>query len=375
MSQSPTRRCRANEAGSVAQTVTRRSVIAAGSACLAGCVTSHRPAQACALTVPEAWSGSVIAREGERQATSVRGLVHADGPPVSLETRFNILSLGKMMTGVLMGQLFEGGHLRFTDPVRAHLPDLPEHIGSLTVGMLLDHTSGLGNYIEAWNFAAIAAARSATRLLPLVLAGSHTEPGPIVYCNSGYLLAAAVIERVTGQTYADILATRVFRRCGMRGAGLAVQDTDALPDLARSARAAGQTVAAILPGGPAGGAFMSAQDLMRFADALLAGRLVSPAVLAVIAGIQAERPGAPADGLRRGWGYGFGVTGEGPGRSIGHTGGLPGLSAACRMNLGIGRRVVALSHQDMVDAAQVSRDIMMQTGLCRPTLTTGENPA
>lgn len=347
-------------------TLSRRSMIGSGCACLAGCATLRPPAETCSLITPEAWSGAVVAREGAQRVSSVRGFVTDRGSPVSLDTRFNILSLGKMMTGVLMGQLAEGGRLHFSDPVRAHLPDLPDHIGALTVGTLLNHTSGLGNYIEARNFAAIAAARSATQLLPLVLAGPHTEPGPIAYSNSGYLLAAAVIERVTGQTYAELLTARVFRRCGLQGASLHVQDLDALPETARLARAAGQSGPAVLPGGPAGGAFMSAPDLMRFADALLAGRLVSLATLDVIASIQAERPGPSTDGLRRGWGYGFGVVGAGPGRTIGHTGGLPGLGAACRMNLGTGRRVVALAHQDAVDAAQVSRDIMMQAGLCAP---------
>lgn len=109
---------------------------------------------------------------------------------------------------------------------------------------------------------------------------------------------------------------------------------------------------------------MNGGDMARFAQALLAGQLVSDATRDVITRIQAERQPLAADGIRRGWGFGFGVRGEGAERLIGHTGGLPGFSAACRIQPSLGRIVVALANQDAVGAAEVSTAAMVSRDTC-----------
>lgn len=57
-----------------------------------------------------------------------------------------------------------------------------------------------------------------------------------------------------------------------------------------------------------------------------------------------------ADGIPRGWGYGFSVSGHGLDRLFGHVGGVPGASAALRVRAADGRVVVALAPQDRVPA-------------------------
>lgn len=342
-----------------------RRLMIAGSAVLLGSLGAASRARASCLPISPDWAGVILSNAGGAIHVHVKGAIHAGGPAITAETRFNILSLGKMMTGVLMGQLVDAGDVRYDDAVSVHLPDLPSPIGDLRVGDLLTHTSGLGDYIETENFPAIVAARSATDLLPLVLAAPYEAPGAPTYSNSGYAVAGALIERITGQTYAACLQRQIFEPCGMASAGLSPRLDDALSDLAHEALRSGRPSVGSLPGGPAGGAFMTAGDLARFVSTLLAGRLLSGATLEVITRVQAERQPPASDGIRRGWGFGFGVREEASGRSIGHTGGLPGFSAACRIRLPEGRIVVALANQDRVHAAEVSNAVMSTPDICR----------
>jgi CubicO group peptidase (beta-lactamase class C family) len=342
----------------------RRMMIAGSAVLLSSLGAASRVAARCLPISPD-WSGVILVNGGGAVNVHAQGNLYTGGPATTTETRFNILSLGKMMTGVLMGQLVDAGKVRYSDPVSAHLPDLPSRIGDLRVGDLLTHTSGLGDYIEAENFGAIAAARSATDLLPLVLAAPYEAPGAPTYSNSGYAVAGALIERITAQTYGDRLSAHVFRPCGMRSASLHPRGDDALAEPAYEALRSGRPSVGTLPGGPAGGAFMNAGDMARFAQALLSGRLVSDATRDVITSIQAERQPLAPDGIRRGWGFGFWVRGEGAERLIGHTGGLPGFSAACRIQGSPGRVVVALANQDRLGAAEVSSAVLANPHLCR----------
>lgn len=344
--------------------VLNRRAMIAGSAAALGVIGTHGRAWAQCLSLSPEWSGVVLIIQGPEVDVRVQGRLYTGGPSITAETRFNILSLGKMMTGVLVGQLVDAGRVAYTDRVSAHLPDLPSRIGDLRVGDMLTHTSGLGDYIEAENFARIAAARSATDLLRLVLAAPYETPGAPTYSNSGYAVAGALIERITGVTYAEWLSHRVFEPCGMRSASLSPGLDDALSDPSIEALRSGQPSVGTLPGGPAGGAFMTAGDMARFAQALLSGRLLSDATRDVITSIQAERQPLAADGIRRGWGFGFGIRGDGADRSVGHTGGLPGFGAACRIQPSLGRIVVALANQDRVHAAEVSNAAMANRDGC-----------
>lgn len=342
----------------------RRFLASAGAIILAGPAAATAAPSTCAVTLPPNWSGTVLAIEGATRAQGRQGVLYPGGPPITDETRFNILSLGKMMTGALIGQLVDAGRLRFDDPVSRHLPDASDRIGQIRIGALLNHTSGLGDYLDAANFEAIARATTARSLLPLVASAAPTPPGEISYCNCGYLVAGAVIEALTGLTFAGALQQRIFDPCTMRSASLRPRPDDALPGGAAEALRAGRLTSGNIPGGPAGGAFMTAADIARFVEALLEGRLVSPDTFQTLTSIQAERSPPAPNGMRRGWGFGYGVAGDGPTRSIGHTGGVPGASAAVRVSLASRRIAIAFSNTEHVDAAAVTRDLMQRSQIC-----------
>jgi D-alanyl-D-alanine carboxypeptidase len=317
---------------------------------------STEVAATCWPDLPAEWQGVLLVSEGNRTEARADGV--EGGRPLTLATRFNIASLGKMLTAVAIGQLVDEGRLSFADPIGKHLPELPEAFHALTVAQLLSHTAGLGDYISDSSPAAITQARSALDLLPLAIATSPENVGTWSYSNSGYAVAGAIVERVSGQTLQSFLEARVFGPAGMTGVGFAPAPADALPTRIGEDGKPFHPRGGQLPAGPAGGHFASAEDLARFGEALLRGRLLRPETLATMSSIFVENQPPRGDGIARGWGLGFGVTGIGPTRVFGHVGGIPGAGAAMRFVPASGRIIIALANQDIEPAAPLSSKLL-----------------
>jgi CubicO group peptidase (beta-lactamase class C family) len=321
------------------------------------------PAPSCWPTAPAGWQGvRLVSHEGQ---TVVRADGTADGRPLTPETRFNIASLGKMFTAVAVGQLVDRGLLRFDDPVGRHLPELPPAFRALTIAQLLSHTGGLGDYMSEAPPETVAAARSATDLLPLVLTRPPRNVGSWDYSNSGYALAGAIAERVTGHTLQALLETRIFAPAGMTAVGFAPGPGDALPTVVGPDGQPTHPAVGRIAAGPPGGHFATAADMARFGHALLSGKLLKPDTLARMSSLHIERLPPGEDGRPRGWGLGFGVTGAGETRMFGHVGGVPGGGGAMRLLPKSGRIVLALANQDRVPAPSAAAQLLqVDPGTC-----------
>lgn len=301
-------------------------------------------AQNCPLSLPEGFNGVVAHGAGEAPDVHLRGTADEAGlVPVAETTRFNLGSANKMMTAVAVAQLVEQGRMAFDAPLGRYLPELPPELALLRIEQVLSHTSGLPLFLRPELEAAISQAPDARSLVPLVEAEPRKEPGPFRYSNAGYVLAGAAVEAVSGLSYRDYIAQHLFPAAGIAPQPTRWQAGDAegvdpeYPDFARSVSR--------LPAWPAGSLVISAPDLWRFGRALAGGRLVRPETLArMMQGGVELRPakdGKPA--LR--YGFGIEVIGAGTKRSIGHTGGAPGVDAAVEIELASGRTVAVLANR------------------------------
>jgi D-alanyl-D-alanine carboxypeptidase len=261
-------------------------------------------------------------------------------------TRFRIGSMNKMFTAVATLQLVEAHKLALDDPIGRHLPDYPnkEVAAKVTVRHLLTHTGGTGDIFGPEFEEHRLALREHRDYLKLYGSRGLThEPGArFEYSNYGFVLLGALIERVSGMSYDDYVGDHVFRRAGMRSTG-ALPESVEVPD-----RAVGYTRASNVGGGwvpntdslpwrgtAAGGGYSTVGDLLRFAQALGSGRLLSEALFA-----EATRP------HQQQYGYGFDVQGQGRLRSYGHGGGAPGMNGELRVFPQLGYVVVGLSNLD-----------------------------
>lgn len=285
-------------------------------------------------------------RDGRIATSAVWGDAdRAHGTKNALDTRFRIGSMYKMFTAVAVLQLVEEGRIDLDAPLARYLPDYPnaDFARQVRIRHLLTHTGGTGDIFTD----AYAAQRDAIRehgdyvrlfgeRAPEFAPGSREA-----YSNYGFVLLGAVIERVAGASYHDVLRERVFKPAGMR-------DTGAEPeDRVRDRISVGYTLGErglvdnrnLLPwrGTAAGGGYTTAGDLLRFADALLKGRLLSSTRLA-----EATRSQTPS-GL---YGFGFQLGGSSATRYFGHIGGAEGMNGALRIYPASGQAVVALSNMD-----------------------------
>ena len=286
------------------------------------------------------FSGEVaVARHGRIVFAHGYGLANrARGQRVTLDTAFNLASMGKMFTGVAAAQLVEAGKLRFGDRIGQYLPQLPARMRSITVAQLLDHTSGLGDFFGDPGYERLLPRLTTLgAYLPLVKRESlQFRPGTHwSYSNSGFLLVGLVIEKVSGERYEEYLARHVWKRAGMSHTGCFKRSH--LPAFAAIGYQDGgaPNTATLAPvGTSAGGCYSSARDLLAFARALESGRLLGRALVKTITTSKVPAPGG-------GYGYGFGTR---KGSTIWHNGGAPGAAGELDINPKLGLVAVILGN-------------------------------
>ena len=171
------------------------------------------------------FSGTVlVARNGDVIYAKAFGEANKDhGVPNILETRFNIGSIGKTLTGTAIMQLIEQGKIELEAPVNRYLPEFP-HGDRITIHHLLSHTSGLFNYMAHPDYRfQMARLRDIGDFLPLIYDQKlrFENPGSeFSYSNSGIVVLGAVIEKISGLSYEAYLQKHILDPAGMTDTGI-----------------------------------------------------------------------------------------------------------------------------------------------------------
>mgnify|MGYP001591801654 CR=1 FL=1 len=164
--------------------------------------------------------------------TAVSGVADPPGvTPLSSKSRFHIGSVTKTFTAALIMQLDQSGDLSLTDPISRWL-DYPNG-KSITVEMLLGHTSGLPEFSELPQHSrnhspqqSIALAATATPLF---------QPGTAwSYCNTNYIMLGVIAEKVTGTSWSQEIQSRFIERLGLEDTSIWVGS--ALPNTVPGSR-------------------------------------------------------------------------------------------------------------------------------------------
>src|SRR5215471_3370554 len=230
-------------------------------------------------------SGTIlVARGGQVLFEQSYGMANYEWQiPNSAKTRFHIASVSKPFTAAAILQLQEQGRLQVSDPISRYLPDFPQG-DRITLANLLTHTSGIPDINDLEDYDTFARSPHTLDQLIAKFAGLPLEfqPGSKAsYSNSNYNLLAKVIEKVSGQSYAEYLAAHIFAPCGMHDTG---HDGDAARVISSSAsgyepfEVSGYNKAPYLDWSNktgSGSLYSTAGDLLRFDRALNAGKVLS----------------------------------------------------------------------------------------------------
>jgi len=161
------------------------------------------------------FNGAVVVGRGD-QVLYERGFGLAnveEGLPFTPDTPSHGASMAKTLTAAAILILEEDGRIDLDDPVTTQLPEFP--YPEVTIRHLISHDSGLHPEAVYFNtFAPQADKRTNDRLLEIL--AEHKPPlafppgSAFEYSSTGYIMAALLIERATGQSYAAFLRERIF---------------------------------------------------------------------------------------------------------------------------------------------------------------------
>jgi CubicO group peptidase (beta-lactamase class C family) len=280
-----------------------------------------------ARAAADAFSGVVLlARRGTPVFEKAYGLAERRfAVPNRTDTRFNLGSINKIMTKVAVAQLAEAGRLRLDDHLDRWLPDWPQESGrTITIEQLVEHRAGTTDFFNP-RFQAMdrSTLRHNRDYVALFRDDSlWFEPGTSQrYSNAGYVLLGEIVAKASGEDYYDYVRGHVLEPAGMKDAGWFEAD-DPTPNLAmgyvRDEDGKGPLRENVFTrparGSAAGGGYATAADLLRFEQALTAGKLAGPGWTRWVLG--GPRPGAEAP------------DGPEPPPAFGWAGGAPGIAAS-----------------------------------------------
>jgi CubicO group peptidase (beta-lactamase class C family) len=275
------------------------------------------------------FSGNVLVQRGEETvfAKSVGSADVEHDVPNRAETKFRIGSITKQFTAAAVLLLEQDGKLSVQDPVGAHMPDAPETWKGIRIHHLLSHTSGIPNFtaFPEYRELKLTEMKAADLVKTFRDKPLEFEPGTrFQYSNSGYLLLGYLVGQIAGQTYEELLRSRIFGPLQVKSSGY-----DHNTAIVKH-RASGYTRG---PGGnrrnadyinmsvphAAGGLYSTTTDLCRWMRGLFGGEVLSSASLKKMTTPNLES-----------YGYGL-VTGESAGRTfVAHGGGIEGFNTDLR---------------------------------------------
>ena len=264
----------------------------------------------------------------------------------AIDTKFNLGSINKMFTATAIMQLVENNKLSINDPVSKYLDDswLPAAVADkVTIHHLLSHTSGLGDFFsKEFDKTPASQLASIEGFKPFIKSKLSFEPGTSwSYSNSGMILLGAIIEKVTGKKYSAYMNENIYKPAGMKNTGFYNMETyrdniaiGYIPQTNGTFKDNHSSNA--IQGSSAGGGYASVRDLYNFSIALQSGKLINQSSLQLML----------KDHAGKGYGYGLQLSSSPAGKTIGHSGGAPGVSSVMHFVPQKDYTVVVMSNYD-----------------------------
>jgi D-alanyl-D-alanine carboxypeptidase len=213
-----------------------------------------------------------------------------------METKYKVASITKALTSVLILQIFEQGKLDLDKTIGTYLPDYKgEARDKVTIHQLLNHTSGMKNtdsvpsleYVVKNGFPLYQLPHTSDEILEKYCSDKLVnEPGKAFdYNNADYIVLGKIIERIYGKTYEHVLREKLLEPLKMRDSEM-IHQPNIVANLADTYfyRDDSKTLTNDLPFYTenvyaAGGMYSTANDILKFSNALFSGKLLKKEML------------------------------------------------------------------------------------------------
>lgn len=286
--------------------------------------------------------------------------------PITADSVFETGSLAKQFTAAAMLLLVQDGKLRLDDDIRRYLPEMPDYGTPITIRHLLTHTSGLR---EQWSLLALTGngpgsqVHGQSMILDLATRqkGLNFTPGDeFLYTNTNYVLAAIIIERVSGTSLQRFTEQRLFRPLGMGHTRWREDFRTIVPGRAMAYAVAEDGFIANMPFTNVygnGGLLTTIGDLLRW-NAFLDGPSALPGGEALAAALQT--PGKLRDGAPLEYALGLEITRAHALRMITHSGSTAGYKTWLGRYPEKGISVALMCNNGGVDPVSLGEEIAGQ---------------
>lgn len=267
------------------------------------------------------FSGVVlVAENGEPVAALAQGLANRSHQVANtIDTRFGLASGTKGFTALTIASLIESGLVELQTTLTEVVGPALSVDPAVTIEQLLGHTSGVGDYVDEETLnhvddhllGGVSAHRFERPHHYIPILNQYPQvsaPGErFAYNNSGYVMLALVAERIGGRTFDQLVQERVFEPAGMDGA--AFLRSDELPaDAAIGYLENGRSNVFHLPviGSGDGGAYATANDLVKLWQGLLGEQIVPAALVDAMTAVRQILPSGKGQ-----YGLGFWLAADG----------------------------------------------------------------
>ncbi len=162
-----------------------------------------------------------VYRDGRISYTKGYGLANIEEDvPITPQTVFDIGSTSKQFTAASILLLEKQGKLSVNDDVRKYIPELPDYGQKISILNLLNHTSGLRDYLTLMDLAGIntdsvTTDEDALQIIARQKALNFAPGSDWLYSNTGYFLLSIIVKRVSGKTLREFAAENIFSPLGM----------------------------------------------------------------------------------------------------------------------------------------------------------------
>jgi D-alanyl-D-alanine carboxypeptidase len=211
--------------------------------------------------------------------------------PMEPSTRVRIASISKIFTAVVVMQLVEEGAIDLDAPMTTWLPDLVPNGEQITVRNLLNHTSGLYDFVEDRRFISHGYQKPDRMWEPQELVAYAVKHRPAFapgaegafdYSSTNYVILGMIVERVTGNSLAHEMKQRIFEPLRLENTFFAPHDAVQGQQAHGYMHQTDQTDISLSIVFATANLVSTASDTQRFGQALLDGELLRPATRALM---------------------------------------------------------------------------------------------
>lgn len=211
--------------------------------------------------------------------------------PADADTKYRIGSITKTFTASIIFQLIEEKKLTLETKLSKFYPEIP-NAGSITIGMMLNHKSGIANYTDNTFQTYKTKPQTKRDMLKRIAALQPTfEPDTRAeYSNSNYLLLGYIIESITGKNYGDNVATRIVTKIGLKNTYYPKKGAPGKNEAFSYSYSDNKWIRTeswdLSVANAAGALVSTTSDLTTFINALFTGKIIKPTSLAQMTAIQ-----------------------------------------------------------------------------------------